>query len=440
MSEDINRRIRVDLSGQTAIVTGASRGIGKAIALGLAAAGARVACVARSADKLEETAQEIENAGIESVKIRSVLTCEARRGICRMCYDRNLATMDMVDLGEAVGILAAQSIGEPGTQLTLRTFHIGGTAARIAEQTVRKTKVQGIIEYGDRLAFVVTPDGQKVVTSYEGELILKAQTHGGAVATGKLAVHSRFHVPLGATIMVEDGAKIARDGVLFTWDPYTNPIMTDVAGVVRFVDIVEEETVREELDELTGRRQRVIIEDREKKLHPHIEVVQKKGEKEKRLRDFVIPEGAQLTVEDGHEVYAGQVLAKVSREAYKTRDITGGLPRVAELFEARRPKDPATISEVDGTVRFGDIKRGKREIYVHPEEGEPQLYEVPAGALARARRRPGTRPATVSPRGPSTRTTSCGSRARGRCRNTCSTRWRRSTGSKASRSTTSTSA
>jgi len=327
----------------------------------------------------EETAQAIENAGIEAVKIRSVLTCEARRGICRMCYGRNLATMDMVDLGEAVGILAAQSIGEPGTQLTLRTFHIGGTAARIAEQTVRKTKVEGVIEYGDRLAFVTTPEGQKVVTSYEGELILKAQTHAGDKATGKLAVHSRFHVPLGATVMVEDGAKVARDGVLFTWDPYTNPIMTDVGGVVRFVDIVEEETVREELDELTGRRQRVIIEDRDKKLHPHIEVVQKKGEKEKRLRDFVIPEGAQLTVEDGQEVYAGQVLAKVSREAYKTRDITGGLPRVAELFEARRPKDPATISEVDGTVRFGDIKRGKREIYVHPEEGEPQLYEVPAG-------------------------------------------------------------
>jgi DNA-directed RNA polymerase subunit beta' len=179
--------------------------------------------------------------------------------------------------------------------------------------------------------------------------------------------------------MVTDGAKVARDSVLFTWDPYTNPIMTDVAGVVRFVDIVEDETVREELDELTGRRQRVIIEDREKKLHPHIEIIQKKGEKERRLRDFVIPEGAQLTVEDGQEVYAGLVLAKVSREAYKTRDITGGLPRVAELFEARRPKDPATISEIDGTVRFGEIKRGKREIYVHPEEGEPQLYEVPAG-------------------------------------------------------------
>src|SRR5256886_8249199 len=190
--------------------------------------------------------------------------------------------------------------------------------------------------------------------------------------------------------MAGDGQKVAKDGVLFTWDPYTNPILTDVPGVVRFVDIVEDETVREELDELTGRRQRVIIEDRDKKLHPHIEVVQKKGEKEKRVRDFVIPEGAQLAVEDGQEVYAGQVLAKVSREAYKTRDITGGLPRVAELFEARRPKDPATISEIDGVVRFGDIKRGKREIYVQPakvvegawigdETQDAQLYEVPAG-------------------------------------------------------------
>ena len=330
---------------------------------------------------IEETSQAIEDAGIETVKIRSVLTCEAKRGVCRMCYGRNLATMDMVDLGEAVGILAAQSIGEPGTQLTLRTFHIGGTAARIAEQTVRKTKVEGVIEHGDRLTFVATPEGNRVVTSYEGELILKAAPHGGTsgTAASKLAVHSRFQVPLGATLMVDDDKQVAKDSVLFTWDPYTNPIMTDVGGLVRFVDIVEDETVRVELDEITGRRQRVIIEDREKKLHPHIEVVQKKGDKEKRLRDFVIPEGAQLTVEDGSEVYAGQVLAKVSREAYKTRDITGGLPRVAELFEARRPKDPATISEVDGVVRFGEIKRGKREIWVHPEEGEAQLYEVPAG-------------------------------------------------------------
>src|SRR3989449_2262538 len=167
----------------------------------------------------EETAQAIEDAGIEAVRIRSVLTCEAKRGVCRMCYGRNLATMDMVDLGEAVGILAAQSIGEPGTQLTLRTFHIGGTAARIAEQTVRKTKVEGVIEYGDRLIFVETPEKHKIVTSYEGELILKAPSHGET--GGKLSVHSRFHVPLGATLMVVDGAKVGRDSVLFTWDPYT---------------------------------------------------------------------------------------------------------------------------------------------------------------------------------------------------------------------------
>jgi DNA-directed RNA polymerase subunit beta' len=318
----------------------------------------------------ENAAASIEDAGIDAAKIRSVLTCEARRGLCRMCYGRNLATMGMVDLGEAVGILAAQSIGEPGTQLTLRTFHIGGTAARIAEQTARKTKLPGSIGFGDRLQVVETPDGPTVVTGYEGEIILY-DTDG--------QVRSRFHVPLGATLAVRDGEEVKRDGLLFTWDPYANPIISDVAGKVRFVDIVDDETVREELDEITGLRQPVIIEDREKKMHPHIEIVQVKGGKERRVRDYVIPEGGQLTVEDGEEIYAGRTICKISREAYKTRDITGGLPRVAELFEARRPKDPATISEIDGVVRFGDIKRGKREIFVQPETGEAQLYEVPAG-------------------------------------------------------------
>jgi DNA-directed RNA polymerase subunit beta' len=289
----------------------------------------------------------------------------------------------MVDLGEAVGILAAQSIGEPGTQLTLRTFHIGGTAARIAEQTVRKTKVAGLVEYGDRLQLVETPDGRRVVTGYDGELVLRASAGGGGPAESDqaalLPVHSRFHVPLGAELKVSDSQRVSRDGELFTWDPYTSPIIADVPGEVRFVDIVEDETMREEFDDLTGLRQQVIIEDRDKKLHPHIEIVRVKSGKARRVRDFVIPEGAQLTVEDGGDVYAGQTLAKISREAYKTRDITGGLPRVAELFEARRPKDPATISEIDGTVRFGDVKRGKREIFVYPEEGEAQLYEVPSG-------------------------------------------------------------
>src|SRR6476660_8445520 len=329
----------------------------------------------------EEKAAQIEESGIEMIKIRSVLTCEAKRGLCRMCYGRNLATMNVVDLGEAVGIIAAQSIGEPGTQLTLRTFHIGGTAARIAEQTARKSKVAGVIEYSDRLVVVTNPEGQRVVTSYEGEILIKSSTDKTA------GVAARLQVPLGAILMVEDGSDVKRDQVIFTWDPYTNPILADVDGTVRFVDIVEDESVSEELDELTGLRQRVIIEDREKKLHPHIEIVQEKGGKEKRVRDFIIPAGAQLTVEDGQRIFPGTIIAKVGREAYKTRDIMGGLPRVAELFEARRPKDPATISEIDGVVRFGEIKRGKREIYVAPinhdgsldETREAQLYEVPAG-------------------------------------------------------------
>jgi DNA-directed RNA polymerase subunit beta' len=333
----------------------------------------------------EEMARAIEDAGIETVRIRSVLTCEAKRGLCRMCYGRNLATMDMVDPGEAVGILAAQSIGEPGTQLTLRTFHIGGTAARIAEQTARKSKVAGYVEYGERLVHVSSAEGHKIVTSYEGDIIIRASSDPTAT------VVSRFQVPLGAILMVDDGAEVKRDQVIFTWDPYTTPIIADVNGTIKFVDIVEDESVSEELDELTGLRQRVIIEDREKKLHPHIEIVQEKSGKEKRVRDFVIPVGAQLTVDDGDQIAAGTILAKISREAYKTRDITGGLPRVAELFEARRPKDPATISEIDGIVRFGDIKRGKREIFVQPvrvlddntfvadDSQAAQLYEVPAG-------------------------------------------------------------
>src|SRR5215204_534098 len=255
----------------------------------------------------EETAQHVEDSGLETVKIRSVLTCEAKRGLCRMCYGRNLATMAMVDIGEAVGIIAAQSIGEPGTQLTLRTFHIGGTAARIAEQTARKSKVAGVIEYGDRLVSVLNPEGQKIVTSYEGELSIR--TSGDRNAT----VGARLQVPLGAILMVDDGDEVRKDQVIFSWDPYTNPIIADVEGVIRFVDLVEDESVSEELDELTGLRQTVVIEDREKKLHPHIEIIQAKGGKEKKVRDFILPIGAIITIEDNSEITAGATIAKVSR-------------------------------------------------------------------------------------------------------------------------------
>jgi len=317
----------------------------------------------------EAAGDAVEDAGIQAVKIRSVLTCESRRGICRMCYGRNLATMKIVDIGEAVGILAAQSIGEPGTQLTLRTFHIGGTASRIAAQTQRKSKIDGRVAL-ERVNTVETPKEERIVTSREGQIILKTKDGG--------QVRSRLAVPYGASLAVEEGEEIEAGDLLFSWDPYSEPIIADEAGKIRFVDIVEEQTMREELDESTGRRQMTITEDRDKKLHPTIQI-RAKGKKAEKLREFIVPVGAQLTVHDGDEVAPGDIIAKISREAYKTRDITGGLPRVAELFEARRPKDPAVITEIDGGVTFGDIKRGKREVHVAPETGEARTYKVPVG-------------------------------------------------------------
>jgi DNA-directed RNA polymerase subunit beta' len=315
----------------------------------------------------EDTADAVEDAGIQMVKIRSVLTCEANRGVCRMCYGRNLATMKTVDIGEAVGILAAQSIGEPGTQLTLRTFHIGGTASRIAAQTQRKSKIDGVVSL-DRVTTVDTPNEERVITSREGQIIMK---------TKEGMVRSRLSVPYGATLAVEEGQEISSGDLLFSWDPYSEPIVADVPGVVKFRDIVDDVTMREELDESTGRRQMTIIEDRDKKLHPTIQIVSSDdGEK---LREFIMPVGAQLTVSDGAMVSSGDTMAKISREVYKTRDITGGLPRVAELFEARRPKDPAVITEIDGRISFGDIKRGKREVIVTPENGGERTYDVPVG-------------------------------------------------------------
>jgi DNA-directed RNA polymerase subunit beta' len=313
----------------------------------------------------EEEAEAIEEAGIQSVSIRSVLTCESRRGICRQCYGRNPATMNMVDLGEAVGIIAAQSIGEPGTQLTLRTFHIGGTAARIAAQTQRKSKVDGKVKF-ERINFVVSKREERIVTSREGEIQMLTQDQ---------QVRSRLTVPYGAELHVGDKQEVQTGDLLFSWDPYSEPIVADVGGTVEFQDIVEEETVREELDESTGRRQLTIIEDREKKLHPQISI----KENGKKVREFIVPVGAQLVIRNGERVEPGVTLAKISREVYKTRDITGGLPRVAELFEARRPKDPATISEVDGTVSFRAIKRGKREVVVGSDSGEEKVYEIPVG-------------------------------------------------------------
>ena len=315
-----------------------------------------------------EVAEAIQNVGIQSVKIRSVLTCESRRGLCQQCYGRNLATMKTVDTGEAVGILAAQSIGEPGTQLTLRTFHIGGTAGRIVAQTQRKSKIDGTVVL-DRVTTVTTPTKEKIVTSREGQIVL--MTKDGQV-------RSRLSVPYGATIVVDESQEIAAGDLLFSWDPYTEPIVADAEGVIEFIDIVDMTTMREELDESTGRRQMTVTEDREKKLHPMIQIVSKTKKREK-LREFIVPVGAQLTLRDGQDVAPGDTIAKITREVYKTKDITGGLPRVAELFEARRPKDPAVVTEIDGKVSFGDIKRGKREVVVTPETGPARTYEVQVG-------------------------------------------------------------
>ena len=335
----------------------------------------------------EDAATTIEDTGIQKVKIRSVLTCESKRGICRQCYGRNLATMGPVDIGEAVGILAAQSIGEPGTQLTLRTFHIGGTAARIAAQSQRKSKIAGLVGL-ERVTTVTDRQEQKIVTSREGKILI--QTREGLV-------RSRLSVPYGAAIAVEEGAMIKAGDVLFGWDPYSEPIVADAGGVLEFCDIVEEQTVREEYDESTGRRQKMIIEDRDKKLHPRIRIRSARPEPDSTQdgasgddggsidREFIVPVGAQLLLADEAEVHPGDKIAKISRDVYKTRDITGGLPRVAELFEARQPKAPAVITEIDGAVSFGDIKRGKRAVIVTPREREKRMYRAATGEQVKPR-------------------------------------------------------
>ncbi|MFQ6031316.1 MAG: DNA-directed RNA polymerase subunit beta', partial [Candidatus Zixiibacteriota bacterium] len=314
----------------------------------------------------EDAAARIDESGTEMVKIRSVLTCESRRGVCAKCYGRNLATGKMVSLGEAVGVIAAQSIGEPGTQLTLRTFHIGGTAARIEEQSKVTAKSDGKVVYKN-IRSLPRKDGSLVVLGREGEMSLVDKE-------GR--VRAKYNVPYSATLRVKDKQRVEKDGVLFEWDPYTNTILSDHSGRVKFVDIIENESFREELDETTGLRQRVIVEQREKLLHPHIMILDGRGRK---LGNYSIPTGAHLLVHDGEKIEAGDILVKIPREISKTRDITGGLPRVAELFEARKPKDPAVVSEIDGIVEFGKIIRGSTQILVKGDGGEIREYIIPLG-------------------------------------------------------------
>ncbi|MFQ5823451.1 MAG: DNA-directed RNA polymerase subunit beta' [bacterium] len=315
----------------------------------------------------EEMADRISNSGIETVRIRSVLTCESKRGVCAKCYGRNMATGNIVEIGEAVGVMAAQSIGEPGTQLTLRTFHIGGTASRIAAQSQVVAKQDGKIKF-ENLKFVKQSDGSIVAIGRNGKI---------KIIDDNNRVTAQYIVPYGAQIMVKERESVEKSKIIFQWDPYTTSILSNHDGTVKYVDLKENITFREELDETTGLKQRVIIETRNRNLNPQIHIVDKEGNK---LSSYLLPTRSHLQVHDKQDVMAGDVLVKIPREIAKTRDITGGLPRVAELFEARKPKEPAIVSEIDGMVKFGEIRRGIRKIIVTSKDGqEEKVYLIPYG-------------------------------------------------------------
>ncbi|MFC1624603.1 DNA-directed RNA polymerase subunit beta' [Candidatus Omnitrophota bacterium] len=322
--------------------------------------------IVEASDEIDaESAQRIARAGIEKIRIRSVLTCEIKNGICAKCYGRDLASGKIVELGTAVGIIAAQSIGEPGTQLTMRTFHIGGTASRIIEQSFIKSKSKGIIRYHN-LRIVHQESGDTIVLNRNGQISINDNTGR------ELEKHT---VPSGSVLFVTDGQEIDKNVVFVKWDPYTSPILTEVSGKVRYEDIVEEATMVEEVDEATGLTGRVIIEHRGE-YHPQIVI---EDEKKEVAAIYPIPAGAHIVCQDGALVKAGSMIAKTPRQISKTRDITGGLPRVAELFEARKPKDPAMISEIDGIVEFAVSKKGQRRILVKSQSGMKREYVIPHG-------------------------------------------------------------
>ncbi len=316
----------------------------------------------------EKEAAAIEEAGVESVRIRSVLTCESKYGVCAKCYGRNLATVKMVQIGEAVGVIAAQSIGEPGTQLTLRTFHIGGTAARIAEQSQVEAKYAGKIALQE-VQSVGRDDGTVMVTSRVGV----GQAH---IIDDKGRVRARLDVPYGAHLLVKDEQTVKKGDIIFEWDPYISVIMSEKNGKVKFKDIAKDISYREAHDEQTGLIQQIIIETKEKNLFPTILIESEAG---KTLASYRVPTEAQLQVTDGQAIRAGDSLAKMPRMIAKSRDITGGLPRVAELFEARRPHDPAVISEIDGACEFGKVVRGQQQIIVKTDQDEERDYLIPHG-------------------------------------------------------------
>ncbi|PYX94227.1 MAG: DNA-directed RNA polymerase subunit beta' [Acidobacteria bacterium] len=311
----------------------------------------------------EELASAIQSAGIERVKIRSVLTCESKRGVCVSCYGRNLASGRVVELGEAVGVIAAQSIGEPGTQLTMRTFHIGGTASRVSEQSRLEAKNAGMVRFV----------GLQTVRSKAGDLVVMNRAGSITVLDEKGREKERYAVVYGAKIKVEDGAQVTLGHVMVEWDPYTFAILTEIGGQVQYKDLQEGLTLHEEVDEVTGLSRHVVTESPDEKRQPAILI------KGKSTRRYLMPSRAHLMINDGDTVHPGDVLAKIPRETTKTKDITGGLPRVVELFEARKPRETAVISEIDGTVKFGEVAKGQRKIFVISDTGTEKEYSVPRG-------------------------------------------------------------
>jgi DNA-directed RNA polymerase subunit beta' len=318
----------------------------------------------------EDVAEAIEKAGIEEVEIRSVLTCEMRRGVCSKCYGRNLSTHRPAQEGDAVGVIAAQSIGEPGTQLTLRTFHVGGTASNIADESDLKAKASGKLEI-DELRTITRKgsDGEvkTIVVGRSAELKITDPKTGVILMTS--------NIPYGAEMMIENNITVKKGDVICKWDPYNAVIISEVSGKVVFENIIDGVTYREEVDEQTGFTEKVIIESRDKKKNPAIHVIDPKTKEV--LREYNIPVDSHISVNEGDKVEEGVILVKIPRVAGKTGDITGGLPRVTELFEARNPSNPAVVSEIDGIVEFGKIKRGNREVQVTSKAGDVRKYLVP---------------------------------------------------------------
>jgi DNA-directed RNA polymerase subunit beta' len=317
----------------------------------------------------EEIADKIEDSSIDSVYIRTVLTCESKRGVCAKCYGRNLTNGKLVEIGESVGIIAAQSIGEPGTQLTLRTFHLGGTSSRIASQSQVEASTEGTVRF-ERVRYVEKSDYMgsfKVVTGRRGSI--------GIYDDNNRQI-KKYDVPYGAELVVNDGQKVKKRQPLYNHDPYNAVILSDISGRVKFVDLIDGVTLQQVTDEQTGHVQKVVIESKDKTLTPSISIENEDGSK----KSFNIPTRAYLSVEEGESISPGTILAKISKQTTKSRDITGGLPRVTELFEARSPQEPAIVSEIEGTVRFGARKKGSREIIVSaPDGSDEKKYNVPLG-------------------------------------------------------------